>query len=96
MHVASLKASYSAGQINSTVSVQDKLDRPVSGAAVQISLEQDGFPTIFRTGITSKFGLAVLSAKVPAGNRIACVEEIHKLGFEYDPLQNDCTSIQVS
>ncbi len=95
MHVSSLKAAYATGQIKATVRVLDGLNKPVSSAAVQVSFEREGVPVILRSHMTSKYGLSTISAAVPAGNWKVCVEEIHKVGYHYNPPQNICTSIRV-
>jgi hypothetical protein len=95
LHVSSLKATYAAGHIKATVRVLDSLNKPVSNAAVKVSFEKEGAPIIFRTGMTNNNGVVARSATVPAGKWLVCVEEIHKIGYEYNPLKNTCTIIQV-
>ena len=95
VHVSSFKASYAGGQIKATTRVLDSLNKPVSSAAVKVSFEKEGKPIIFRTGMTNANGLVTLSAAVPAGKWLVCVEEIHKIGYEYNPLKNTCATIQV-
>lgn len=95
MHVSSFSVAYSSGQINTVTRVLDSLNRPVAGAKVQISFEKDGLPTILRTGYTGTYGYARISAAVPAGRWVVCVEEIHKLGYVYNPATNLCKTISV-
>jgi hypothetical protein len=71
------------------------MNKPVAGAKVQVSFEREGLPQIFRTGMTGPFGGAFLSATVPAGKWLVCVEEIHKIGYDYNPAKPACTSVQV-
>ncbi len=95
MHVSGFKVAYLNGQTKASLRVLDALNRPVSGAKVQISFEKDGLPTIFRYGMTGTFGWASVSTSLPAGRWIVCVEEIHKLGYDYNPATNLCSSISV-
>ncbi len=95
MHVTNFQLSYLSGQTRAHLRVLDALNRPVSGAQVQISFEKDGSPTIFRYGITGLYGGTTVSAALPAGRWVVCVEEIHKLGYEYNPLNNLCGAISV-
>ena len=95
VHVSSLKATYATGQIKATVHVLDALNKSVSNAAVQVSFEKEGLPVILRSGMTNRSGSTAISAVVPAGNWLVCVEEIHKIGYEYNPLHNTCTTILV-
>jgi len=95
MHVSGFKLALAAGQTKASLRVLDGLNKPVAGANVQISFEKDGIPTILRSGMTGAFGYTAISAKLPAGNWRVCVEEVHKLGFGYNPTVNLCGSIQV-
>ena len=96
MHVSSFKAVYvTTGQIKTSTRVLDSLNRPVAGAKVLISFEKDGAPIILRSGFTGPYGYAAISATVPAGHWTVCVEEIHKLGYDYNPLKNLCTAVLV-
>ncbi len=95
MQVASLNATYAFGRIKANVSVVDALSRPIPGAYVQVSFEKTDGPSYLRTVRTSLAGLAAPSIAATAGNWTVCVEEIHKIGFTYDPIQNVCTSIVV-
>ncbi len=95
MHVGSFKVSSSSGQIKASVLVRDGLNRPVPGAAVQVSFEKDGLPTKLSSGMSGTFGWARTSATAPAGKWMVCVEEIHKIGFDFNPSSNICQSIQV-
>lgn len=95
MHPAGFKVAYSDGQIKASMRVLDGLNRSVAGAQVKVSFEKDGRLPIFRTGMTGPLGGAIVAAKLPAGNWIVCVEEIHKLGYDYNPATNLCSSIRV-
>jgi hypothetical protein len=95
VHVSNFKVSYASGQIKATTRVLDSLNKSVSGAAVKVSFEKEGVPVIFRTGMTNANGSVTLSAAVPSGKWLVCVEEIHKVGYEYNPLTNTCAIIQV-
>ncbi len=95
MHTSGFKALYSAGQIKASARVLSALNRPIAGAAVQMSFEKDGLPTILRSGKTNAYGWVSLSAPASKGLWVVCVEEIHKLGFAYEPLQNTCASVFV-
>lgn len=95
MHVAAFRLANLSGQTRSSVRVLDALNRPVAGAKVQISFEKDGAAPIFRYGTTGLFGGTSISASLPAGKWMVCVEEIHKLGYVYDPAKSLCTSISV-
>jgi hypothetical protein len=44
VHVTTFKAVYSAGSIRTRVGVADALNKPLSGAKVQISYEKEGVP----------------------------------------------------
>ncbi len=95
MHVVNFRLSYLSGQTKASLRVLDAMNRPVAGAKVQISFEKDGSPTIFRYATTGTFGGASVSASLPRGRWVVCVEEIHKLGYAYDPANNLCSSISV-
>jgi hypothetical protein len=95
MHVSGFRLSYLNGQTTARVRVLDALNRPVAGANVQVSFEKDGSPTILRSGMTGTYGNARISASLPAGRWVVCVEEIHKLGYDYNPATNLCSSISV-
>ncbi len=95
MKVSSFSLAYAGGQIKSTTRVLTSSNHPVAGAKVQVSFEKDGIPTILRSGMTNTFGVARISAAVPAGRWMVCVEEIHKIGYEYNPLVNKCAAIRV-
>ncbi len=96
MHVSGFKATYvTTGQIKTRARVLDALNRPVAGAKVQVSFEKDGAPVILRSGLTGLYGNVTISAAVPAGYWTVCVEEIHKLGYHYDPAQNLCAAMRV-
>jgi hypothetical protein len=95
MHVTNFRVAYLNGQTRATLRVLDALNHPVAGALVQISFEKDGVPTIFRYGRTGLFGWTAISAALPAGQWVVCVEEIHKLGYDYNPATNLCSSIRV-
>jgi len=95
MHVSAFKLGYAFGQTKASVRVMDALNRPVAGAKVQISFEKDGSPTILLSRMTGTFGKAGITASLPAGKWVVCVEEIHKAGFVYDSNQNLCSSIRV-
>ena len=94
-HVSGFKLALVNGQTKASLRVLDALNRPVAGANVQISFEKDGSPTILRSRLTGPLGNTAIYAKLPAGSWIVCVEEIHKLGFSYDPARNLCGSIRV-
>ena len=95
MHVSGFRVAYLSGQTKASLRVLDALNRPVAGAKVQISFEKDGIPAIFRYGTTGPFGGASISASLPAGRWMVCVEEIHKLGYDYNPVKNLCSAISV-
>ncbi len=95
MHVTNFRVAYLSGQTRASLRVLDALNRPVAGAKVQISFEKDGLPTIFRYGTTGLYGWTAMSAALPAGQWVVCVEEIHKLGYVYDPANNLCGAISV-
>ncbi len=95
MHVSGFKVFYASGLTKASLRVLDPLNHPVAGASVQISFEKDGVPTVFRYGKTGLFGWTTISAALPAGRWVVCVEEIHKLGYYYDPANNLCSSISV-
>ncbi len=95
LHVSAFRLSYAYGQTTARVRVLDALNRPVAGAKVQVSFEKDGLPTILRSGTTGTYGNARISASLPAGRWLVCVEEIHRLGYNYNPATNLCSSISV-
>ena len=95
MHVSAFRLSYLSGQTKATLRVLDAMNHPVAAANVQISFEKDGLAPIFRYGKTGLFGGTSISAALPAGKWIVCVEEIHKLGYDYNPATNLCSSISV-
>ncbi len=96
MHVSGFKVAYlSTGMTRASLHVLDAQNLPVAGAAVQISFEKDGLPTILRSGTTGLLGGVRISAALPAGSWVVCVEEIHKLGYIYDPANNLCSTIRV-
>jgi hypothetical protein len=95
MHVSNFKVAYLSGQTRATFRVLDALNHPVAGASVQISFEKDGLAPIFRYGRTGLFGWTSISAGLPAGKWVVCVEEIHKLGYDYNPATNLCSAISV-
>ncbi len=95
MHVSGFQVAYASGLTKATLRVLDPMNRPVAGAKVQISFEKDGYPTILRSGLTGTYGRATIAAALPAGSWVVCVEEIHKLGFEYNPQNNLCAAIRV-
>ncbi len=97
MHVSSFHVAYISltGRTRATVRVLDALNHPVAGANVQFSFEKDGAPTILRNSLTGLYGWARTSVALPAGQWVVCVEEIHKLGYFYDPANNLCSTINV-
>ncbi len=95
MHVAAFRVAYLSGQTKTTVRVFNALNQPVSGAKVQVSFEKEGAAQIFRSTLTSLMGYARFSLALPAGNWTVCVEEIHKLGYFYDPANSLCKTISV-
>lgn len=95
MHVSSFQVTYLSGLTKARVRVLDSLNQPVAGAKVQVSFEKDGSPTILRSGTTGTYGRVGISASLPAGSWRVCVEEIHKLGYAYNPANNLCASIHV-
>ena len=95
MHVSGFKVAYLSGQTRASLRVLDALNHPVAGAKVQISFEKDGSPIIFRYGTTGTFGFTSAAAALPAGKWVVCVEEIHKLGYDYNPATALCASISV-
>ena len=95
VHVATFKAAYSAGSIKTTVGVADALNKPLSGAKVQISYEREGSPIKLLNAMTNAKGIAQFSSAFTKGKWHVCVEEIHKLGFVYNPTQALCTKIIV-
>jgi hypothetical protein len=94
-HVSTFKVSHVARQIKATVGVANALNKAISGAKVQVSFEKEGLPIILRNGLTNAFGRTTIAASVPAGKWLVCVEEIHKLGYTYNPAQNLCSTIIV-
>jgi hypothetical protein len=95
MHVSGFKLSFGTGQAKASMRIQDSLNRPVAGAKVKVSFEKDGAPVILRSGMTGLFGRTIIAASLPAGNWKVCVEEVHKIGFDYNPLTNLCSAIRV-
>jgi hypothetical protein len=93
--VSSFSVAYASGQIKSTTRALTFSNRPLAGAKVQISFEKEGLPVILRSGMTNALGYARVSAAVPAGSWTVCVEEITKIGYEYNPLVNKCAAIRV-
>ena len=95
MHVSNFRLGYLSGQTKASLRVLDAMNRPVAAANVQISFEKDGRAPIFRYGKTGLFGSTSVSAALPAGKWVVCVEEIHKLGYDYSPATNLCSTISV-
>jgi hypothetical protein len=95
MHVSGFKATYALGQTKASLRVLDALNRPVSAANVQVSFEKEGAPIVLRSHLTGALGWTSIAASLPAGKWMVCIEEIHKIGFNYNPAVNQCTTISV-
>jgi hypothetical protein len=95
VHVTTFKAVYSAGSIRTTVGAADALNKPLSGAKVQISYEKEGVPIMLLNAATNAQGIAHFSGAVTKGKWLVCVEEINKPGFNYSPAKPLCTTITV-
>ena len=95
MHPSGFRVAYASGITKASLHVLDNLNRPVAGAKVQISFEKEGAPQIFRTAMTGAMGGVRFSAALPAGSWRVCVEEIHKLGYSYNPASNLCSTVRV-
>lgn len=95
MQVSGFSVALVNGQARASLHVQNALSQPVAGAKVRISFEKDGLPTIYRAHRTDASGNASFAVSLPKGTWMVCVEEVHKLGFSYDPATNLCSSISI-
>lgn len=95
MQVSNFQLALVSGRTRASLTVLDMLNHPVAGAKVQVSFEKDGSPTINRSRLTNTAGNVAFAPLLPPGNWTVCVEEIHKLGYSYDPAANLCSSITV-